>query len=128
MITAIDTNILFDILLSDPKHVESSIALIEQASQEGVLIIGEAAYAELAAYFSTEQALNDFLSNTGIEFSPSSPNALFMAGRMFRDYRAAGGQRQRILADFLIGAHAIMHAERLLTRDRGYFPNLCMLE
>lgn len=28
---------------------------------------------------------------------------------------------RRILADFLIGAHAMLHAEQLLTRDKDFY-------
>lgn len=37
----------------------------------------------------------------------------------FRD-RTPGGPR-RIAADFLVGAHAVHHADRLLSRDRGFY-------
>ena len=36
-------------------------------------------------------------------------------------YRKAGGKRLRLIADFLIGAHAAMRATRLATKDDGFF-------
>jgi predicted nucleic acid-binding protein len=57
----------------------------------------------------------------GVEFCPMDERAAALAGRMWNAYRSAGGKRERVIADFLIGAHAMVHADRLLTRDRGYF-------
>jgi hypothetical protein len=58
--------------------------------------------------------------------------AHFLAGRAWRVYRKQGGQRARILADFLIGAHAHVQASRLLSRDRGFyrklFPKLSLMD
>jgi predicted nucleic acid-binding protein len=55
-----------------------------------------------------------------------------MAGQIFRQYRQRGGKRDRVLADFLIAAHAKTRCSRLLTRDRGfyrsYFPKLTLIE
>jgi predicted nucleic acid-binding protein len=43
------------------------------------------------------------------------------AARSWHNYRRRGGRRDRIAADFLIGGHAAAQAERLLTRDLGFY-------
>jgi predicted nucleic acid-binding protein len=47
-------------------------------------------------------------------------DAAFLAPDVFRKYRSRGGKRERVVADFLIAAHAAVRANRLLTRDWGF--------
>ena len=132
MITALDTNILLDIFTSDPQHLAHTAALIEKAADEGSLIICEVVYAELAPRFPTQEQLDEVLKGLGIELLHTGREGLFVAGQAWRSYRSSGGQRDRVLADFIIGAHAMTSADRLLTRDRGfyrhYFSGLHLLE
>ncbi len=132
MITAVDTNSLLDVLTDDPRHADTSAGLIEQAAEAGALIICEIVYAELSPRFSSQAQLDSVLGKLGIEMVSTAKATLYLAGQQWRKYRASGGPRTRILADFLIGAHGTVQADRLLTRDRGfyrrYFPKLNLME
>ena len=59
---------------------------------------------------------------------PITTDIAYEAGLRWQRYRRAGGPRERIITDFLIGAHALSTADAFLTRDRGfyatYFPEL----
>jgi hypothetical protein len=73
-----------------------------------------------------------FLHANEIRVEALNSEAHFLASRVWRAYRKQGGQRTRILADFLIGAHAGVRASRLLSRDRGFyrklFPELSLID
>ncbi|RLB15355.1 MAG: DNA-binding protein [Deltaproteobacteria bacterium] len=121
MITFVDTNILLDIFLPDPEFGESSANALETAFQSGSLVINEIVYAELAPQFDDRHTLDNILEGLGIRIVLIDKETTFAAGQLWKKYRAARGNKRRILADFLIGAHALNCADTLLTRDRGFY-------
>jgi predicted nucleic acid-binding protein len=121
MITFVDTNVLLDVFLPDPKWGQKSKIRLEQSFNQGSLIINEIIYAELTPQFSSKILLDDVLKTLSIRIVSLDLKAAYHAGRIWKNYRKAGGRRNRILADFLIGAHAKIQAEQFLTRDRGFY-------
>ena len=121
MITFIDTNVLLDVFLPDPVWGIKSKNALNIAFEEGSLVINTIIYAELVPQFKTRELLNSTLENIGIRILPVDIETAFYAGKAWKQYRDSGGKRERVLSDFLIGAHAVLHADRLLSRDRGFY-------
>ena len=124
MITAIDTNIFLDVLVPNEKFYEASVGALEEAATSGSLVVCDLVYAELCIHFTSQRECDGFLEGNEIRVEPLSREAHFLASRVWRAYRKQGGPRTRILADFLIGAHAQAQATRLLSRDRGFYRRL----
>src|SRR5665213_2702713 len=120
MVTAVDTSVLLDVLLNDPQHAPASIKALRQATVDGSLILCEIALAEVAPTLPAAD-IPQFLSDWNLTFVSSSQSSAILAGEMYRTYLQRGGQRNRVVPDFLLGAHAQIHAQRLLARDRGYY-------
>jgi len=121
MTTAVDTSILLDILADDPKFASISESALIQARSGGRLIICESVIAELRPALASDRELAAFLDDIGLEFLPSTRECAFLAGSMYTVYLKNKGQARRVLPDFLVAAHAMINADQLLARDRGYY-------
>ncbi len=152
MKTAVDTNVLLDVLVGDEAASAAASQSLTEASRSGPLVICPVVYAELAAAFDRREELEAFLGDVSVQIEGFSEGALWHSANAWRLYSrqrgrgvqclrcgtqfepqcpACGGTvswRQHIISDFLIGGHAVEQADVLLTRDRGYcgryFPEL----
>ena len=116
MITAVDTNILIDIASADAEHGPSSRAALESCSLYGSLIVSSEVVAEFASGCVTAEQAIDIMKALRIEYIDIGENHAAKAGEVRG--RKSGGAR--IIADYLIGMHAAVHAVQLLTRDAGF--------
>ena len=128
MITAVDTSVLLDVFRGDTRHGPESQQRLRGAYDAGAVIICDIVYAELVPAFDDRAILDGALRQINVSPSPITTAITYEAGLRWQRYRRAGGPRQRVITDFLIGAHALAMAETFLTRDRGfyttYYPEL----
>lgn len=121
MITAVDTNVLLDVFKPDPQFAQLSAVALRRCASEGALIACDAVWAEATGEFPSNEEAEGAMDRLGVEFDPIDRTVAVQAGSVWRRYRVSGGPRERLVADFLIGAHADRRADRLLTRDRGFY-------
>ena len=124
MISAIDSNVLLDILIPNEAFADAAAATIEDAAAAGSLVVSDIVYAEICIQFATQRECDHFFDSNEIRVDPLHRSAHFLASRIWREYRAKGGKRDRILPDFLVGAHAQVQANQLISRGRGFYRTL----
>lgn len=131
MITAVDTSVIFALLKGEPSAHQIDDRLDSLATIGG-LVVCEVVFAELSTVAPDLADLRKRLSDLRITLLRSTEEALFLAGQIFRRYRALGGARRRVLADFFVAAHAQLQTSQLVTSDRGfyrtYFPRLKIID
>ena len=131
MAVFVDSCVLLDVFTEDPTWFAWSATALENAADEGPLVINAVVYAEISVRFARIEELELALASNGFDHRSIPREAAFLAGKIFLQYRRAGGRKVAPLPDFLIGAHAAVEHLPLLTRDvrrfRANFPSLHLI-
>jgi predicted nucleic acid-binding protein len=125
----VDTNVLLDVLNSDPEWgVWSEDRMSEFPNR---LVINPIVYTELCYAAAGMEEVESAVGMLGLIYKDIPKEALFMTSQAFRMYRSRGGTKTAPLADFFIGAHAKASGFPILTRDveryRAYFPEVRLI-
>ncbi|HSN31300.1 MAG TPA: type II toxin-antitoxin system VapC family toxin [Ideonella sp.] len=118
---AVDSSVLLDVLTDDARFADASEACLGDALAGGDLVVCDAVVAEVQTMLETRDTAMETLTQLGLRYLPTSEQAAVRAGHMQRRFRDRGGRRERVVADFLIGAHALLQCNALITRDDAFF-------
>ena len=118
---AADSSVLVDLISGQGDAAEAAAAKLRQALHAGPVVLCDVALAEVCTSVQGGAQIMDVLEEIGFGYSAMEPKAALRAGEMQRRYRQRGGNRTRTVADFLIGAHAMMQCDALITRDAGFY-------
>ncbi len=124
----VDSNVILDVFLDDPEWADWSESVLAQYSVDTILYINSIVYTEVSVGFKKIEDLESALMKGGFQMLDIPKEALFLAGKVFLNYRKSRGSKTSPLPDFYIGAHAAVLDLDLLTRDVGryktYFPTV----
>ena len=127
---AIDSPVLID-LLADGPHADAAEACLRQCLSAGPVVVCDVALAEICGALRDGAEAMAVLEEMSIRFSPLEAKSALRAGEMQRRHRQRAGSGLRAAPDFLIGAHALLQCNGLITRDdrffREYFKGLKLI-
>lgn len=113
----VDSCVLMDVITADPQWEAWSAEQLRGCLIAGPVAINPLIYGEVAFAYAQIELVEEMLPRHRYACWSIPREAALVAARVHAEYRARGSNRQRILPDVLIGAHALIARFRLLTRD-----------
>ncbi len=127
----VDSNIVLDVFLNDPKWADWSESKLDEYDQLGILYINSIVYSEISIGFERIEDLESAIAKAGLQMLEISKEALFLAGKAYLKYKKRKGTKRTPLPDFYIGAQAAVQNLDLITRDvsiyQSYFPTVKLI-
>jgi predicted nucleic acid-binding protein len=117
---SVDSSVLIE-LLAGAEHADAAEAALRDALARGPVAVCDVVVAEVCSSLKHGDQALQVLEEMGIRYSTVEQKSAVRAGEMQRRYRARGGGRQRTVPDFIVGAHALLQCDGLITRDAGFF-------
>ncbi len=128
---AVDSSVLID-LIGDGARADAAADSLRDALHHGPVVVCDVVLAEVCTALKHGSDVLGYLEGAGLTYSPIEAKAALRAGEMQRRHRQRGGARQRTVPDFLVGAHALLQCDALITFDkdffRDYFKGLKVIE
>jgi len=127
----VDSNIVLDVFLNDPKWADWSESKLDEYDQSGALYINSIVYSEISIGFDRIEDLESAIAKAGFQMLEIPKEALFLAGKAYLKYKKRKGTKRTPLPDFYIGAQAAVFNLDLVTRDvsryQRYFPTVKLI-
>jgi predicted nucleic acid-binding protein len=127
----VDSNIVLDVFLDDPKWADWSESKLDEYDQLGILYINSIVYSEISVGFKRIEDLESAIVRGGFQMLETPKEALFLAGKAYLKYKKRKGIKRTPLPDFFIGAQAAVQNLDLITRDvsryQSYFPTVKLI-
>ena len=127
----VDSNIVLDVFLDDPKWADWSESKLDEYDQLGTLYINAIVYSEISVGFKRIEDLESAIVRGGFQMLETPKEALFLAGKAYLKYKKRKGIKRTPLPDFFIGAQAAVQNLDLITRDvtryQSYFPTVKLI-
>jgi predicted nucleic acid-binding protein len=120
-VIAVDSSTLVDFFGDDTPAKVGAADALRVALRDGPVVLCDVVLAEVCTAFKGGSGIMADIEEVGIRYLPTEVRAALRAGEMQRRYRQRGGRRERAVPDFLIGAHALMQCQALITRDAGFY-------